>query len=197
LLVDDPRFDDRKRILLLAHVASALGYVHQRSVVHRDVKLENVLVTHAFWTAPEDPATVKLIDFGIAVQSANPRPLTQAGHIIGTPAYLAPEQLDPGRWGASSVTTARSDVFSFGILAWKLMGRDCAMHPSSLPADARLELFAAAYRRAEDERWPPSLNAQWDPLFAGAIALRPSDRLADGLDLVRAIVAGLRRPQVS
>src|SRR5262249_43932503 len=61
----DTRLDERLRILVLGHVASALGHIHRQNLVHRDVKLDHVLVTDAFFRNPDDPSTVKLIDFGI------------------------------------------------------------------------------------------------------------------------------------
>lgn len=189
-LIDDPRFDERTRLHLLTHVAQALAYVHQRDVVHRDVKLENVLVTRDFWAHPDDPATVKLIDFGIAVQAANPNPLTLAGHIIGTPPYLAPELLSPGQWGGGSGASAPADVFAFGILAWKLLTGDAEAHPTQLPPRARLEEYAAAYWRAKGGQWPgaPARAAsRWARLLERAVALHPRDRAQDGLDLLKSL----------
>ncbi|MCL4750472.1 MAG: serine/threonine protein kinase [Myxococcales bacterium] len=189
-LIGDPRFDERTRLHLLTHVAQALAYVHQRDVVHRDVKLENVLVTRGFWAHPDDPVTVKLIDFGIAVQAANPSPLTLAGHIIGTPPYLAPELLSPGQWGGSSGASAPADVFAFGILAWKLLAGDVEAHPTELPPRARLEEYAAAYWRAKAGPWPGTprqATSRWTKLLERALALHPRDRARDGLDLLKAV----------
>lgn len=189
-LIDDPRFDERTRLHLLTHIAQALAYVHQRDVVHRDVKLENVLVTRGFWAQPDDPATVKLIDFGIAVQAANPNPLTQTGHVVGTPPYLAPELLSPGQWGGSSGASAPADVFAFGVLAWKLLAGDADSHPTGLPPRARLEEYAAAYWRSKAGPWPGAPGraaSRWTKLLERALALHPRDRAQDGLDLLKAV----------
>lgn len=187
-VIDDPRFDARKRVLVLAHVASALAYVHRRDVVHRDVKLNNVLVTRAFWDAPEDPASVKLIDFGIATQHLNPAPLTQLGHIIGTPPYLAPEQLEPEFWAGSRKPSASADVFSFGVLAWQLLAGDAAAHPTGLGPGAGLNQYARAYRTALEMRWPPTApEPRWRSFFESTLALHPHARAQNGLALVEAI----------
>lgn len=191
-LIDDPRFDQRTRLHLLTHIAQALAYVHQRDVVHRDVKLENVLVTRGFWAHPDDPATVKLIDFGIAVQAANPNPLTQAGHIIGTPPYLAPELLSPGQWGGSSGASAPADVFAFGVLAWKFLAGDADSHPTGLLPRARLDEYAAAYWRAKGGQWPGApagAASRWPKLLGRALALHPRDRAKDGLELLKAVAS--------
>jgi eukaryotic-like serine/threonine-protein kinase len=184
-VVGDTGLDPRQRVLVLGHVAAALAHVHAKGIVHRDVKLENVLLTEQFFRLPEDPASIRLIDFGIAVRSANPEPLTRAGHVVGTPPYLAPEQLEPGHWGGASPSAA-CDVFSFGVLAWRLLSRDAAAHPTRLGPEADVDDFAIAYRRAAHDRWPPSFaNPKWDGFFRNALTLRPADRVRDGSELVR------------
>jgi serine/threonine protein kinase len=185
--VADPGLDARRRLLVLVHVASALEHVHRSGIVHRDVKLENVLLTEAFSRAPEDPASLKLIDFGIAVRSRNPSPLTRAGHIVGTPPYLAPEQLEPETWGGAAPSAA-CDVFSFGVMAWRLLRRDVAAHPVGLGPEADVDELALAYRRAAHDRWPPPFDdPKWNRFFRQALALRPADRLRDGGELMRAL----------
>ncbi len=180
----DARMTEDKRMLVLAHVAGALAYVHQRNVVHRDIKLENVVVTHAFWDAPQDPATVKLIDFGIAVESDNPKPLTKLGCVIGTPPYLAPELIDPSGWNSVGGATATSDVFAFGVLAWKLLLGHSA-HPSGLPPRSDMGQYAVAYRASAGGPWPPGApQAAWVPVIARCLALDWRARVKDGLALV-------------
>ncbi|HMJ15287.1 MAG TPA: serine/threonine-protein kinase, partial [Polyangiaceae bacterium] len=116
---DDPRLTPEHRVTVLGHIAHVLAYVHQRGVSHRDLKLDNVLVTRAFWQEPHDSKNVKLVDFGIAKLDAPLQPLTQLDTIIGTLAYLAPEQLDPAHFGEGTAPSA--DVFAFGILGWRLL----------------------------------------------------------------------------
>ncbi|MCL4750471.1 MAG: protein kinase [Myxococcales bacterium] len=187
-LLSDERLDERKCVLILAHVAGALSYVHQRGVVHRDVKLENVVVTKSFWDQPDDPATVKLIDFGIAVPTSNPRPITQVGHVIGTPGYLAPEQLDPAHRSGGSSASSECDVFAFGVLAWKLMALDADAHPTGLPARARLEQYASEYRRREPSEWPQTeMRQAFQKFFSATLAISPKDRAKDGLALLRLV----------
>jgi alpha-tubulin suppressor-like RCC1 family protein len=93
---------------LLRDVASALGAAHQRGIVHRDVKPENI-----FLDAQRDAAM--LSDFGIAVSAEHDTRLTMTGTAIGTPTYMAPELLDGGQ------PTPRSDVFALGLVAWEML----------------------------------------------------------------------------
>jgi tetratricopeptide (TPR) repeat protein len=95
-------------VRILEQVARALGHAHRSGVVHRDVKPENVLIgrDHLF-----------LADFGIAKPidaEASPY-LTAAGLVVGTPAYVAPEQADTG-----AAADHRVDIYAFGILAYEL-----------------------------------------------------------------------------
>jgi hypothetical protein len=92
---------------LLQHIAEALDYAHSQSIVHRDIKPANIMVTAA--------GQPKIADFGIAKVSM--AETTLPGHVVGTPAYMSPEQLN------GKPVDGRSDLFSLGVIAyWLLTG---------------------------------------------------------------------------
>ncbi len=93
---------------VLHDVAEALAYAHAHGVVHRDVKPENIFLD-------ADTGRAMLSDFGIAHSTDFESRLTMTGAAIGTPAYMAPEQID----GAPA--DARSDVYSLGLVAWEML----------------------------------------------------------------------------
>ena len=93
-------------MMVVARVADALHYSHQRGIIHRDVKPSNVFITRR--------GEVKLTDFGIAYTPQEPT-LTQKGMAIGTPAYMSPEQVKGER------PDERSDIFSLGIVLYELV----------------------------------------------------------------------------
>jgi serine/threonine protein kinase/tetratricopeptide (TPR) repeat protein len=88
------------------HVAHALQYIHDRNLIHRDLKSANVLVL------PD--GRVKLLDFGAALIADSARRITQEGEFIGTYSYCSPEQL------AGTPIDSRSDLFSLGVLLFRL-----------------------------------------------------------------------------
>ncbi|MEI7813922.1 MAG: protein kinase [Coriobacteriia bacterium] len=91
---------------ILEQLLDAVGYAHSKGVVHRDIKPENVFVT------PD--GRVKLTDFGIAHVGSGTA-LTQAGTVMGTPGYMAPEQV------TGSAVDGRADIFSTGVLAYEML----------------------------------------------------------------------------
>ncbi|MGE5173768.1 MAG: serine/threonine protein kinase [Betaproteobacteria bacterium] len=92
-------------IMIAVQVSNALDYAHMRGFVHRDIKPSNVMIKRN--------GEVKLMDFGIA-QSRNLESLTIPGMLIGTPAYMSPEQI------LGQQLDVRSDVFSFGIVLYEM-----------------------------------------------------------------------------
>ena len=102
----------REQFKILRDVASALAYAHERGIVHRDIKPDNVLISG-------DSAMVT--DFGVAkaLSSATPdeqsQDLTETGSSLGTPAYMAPEQI------AGDNVDARTDIYAWGVLAYELL----------------------------------------------------------------------------
>jgi eukaryotic-like serine/threonine-protein kinase len=182
-LLSDARFGKREREITLEHVAHALAYLHDAGVVHRDVKLDNVLVDNAFFRDPTAPEHVKLVDLGIARVPGPGPELTALGTVVGTLSYLAPELLDPATFdGASAGPTV--DVFAFGVMGWLLLS---GTHPTGLPAQSSLVDYTRAYRRALEapERWPEAKpEGQWGDLLADALKLTPRERIPDAQALL-------------
>ncbi|MBL8727400.1 MAG: protein kinase [Planctomycetes bacterium] len=139
------------RLRLFVKVCRAVDHAHRRGVLHRDLKPSNVLVgKHG------DEAVPKVIDFGIAKALADPLGEqsihTLAGTFLGTPEYMAPEQIDGG---ANQVDT-RSDVYSLGVVLYELL-------TSARPIEARGQ--------------PPAGVVQWSRLVHETVPPRPSTRL--------------------
>jgi serine/threonine protein kinase len=101
------RFSPEEIIQLGMTISNTLGYAHQKKVVHRDIKPSNILI--------KSDGVFKITDFGIAhIQDESAAEKTQAGEILGTPAYMSPEQVT-GRQ-----VDGRSDIFSMGIILYEL-----------------------------------------------------------------------------
>ncbi len=97
----------REAVEILLGVARGLAAAHDLGVVHRDLKPENVMLTPA--------GRVKVVDFGIASVDGATRGITRTGMILGTPGYMAPEQIN------GSGADARSDVFALGVLLYEMV----------------------------------------------------------------------------
>lgn len=184
----DARFDVFHRHAALRHIAEALAYLHGNALVHRDVKLENVIVTNAFWSDPAAPGSVRLVDFGISAQIGNPQKLTDVGRVIGTMPYMAPETIDPSHWPATPTSASPTvDVFAFGVLGWILLR---GQHPTGLPMNASPVDFAVRYRAIDANGAPWSLESgrdRWDLALRQCVAPRASHRIADGGGILRAV----------
>ena len=163
---------------ILRDVARALSYAHARGVVHRDIKPDNVLISHG---------TAMVTDFGIAKAVSASRTLdgsatlTQMGMSIGTPAYMAPEQIAGDR-----DVDQRADIYAWGCLAYELLAgeppfvrdstqRVLAAHLSETPG-------ALSKRRADT---PPSLER----LVMRCLAKEPSLRPASADEILRELDA--------
>ncbi|MBM0232178.1 serine/threonine protein kinase [Micromonospora sp. STR1_7] len=162
-----------------AEVAAALAAAHASGIVHRDVKPANVMLT---------PAGVKVLDFGIATPAGAPDPMPE-GMLMGTPAYLAPEQLD----GAPA--TPAADMYALGVLLYYCL-------TSRLPyrADSTSELLGARRRRPPDrlpeiDGLPPEVAELCHSCLADDPAQRPTSLVA-ALLLAEAVDARVYVPML-
>ncbi len=153
-------FPTARALAIGQQVCEALVHMHERGVVHRDLKPENLLVTPA--------GQVKIVDFGIALDQSSRR-LTWLGlsNTIGTPDYIAPEQIG-GRRG-----DARTDVYALGTILYELLTGNL---PFSGPN-------ALAVMRAKTEEEPrpltyfvPGIDAHLEAIVLKAIEHAPRDR---------------------
>jgi serine/threonine-protein kinase len=145
---------------VVAKMADALDYAHARGVIHRDTKPSNILLD-----AEGQPV---LADFGIArlVQSEGEPNLTSAGMVMGTPAYMAPEQLNGGQ------PDARSDIYSLGVVLYQLLaGRAPFTGDTMAVVTAHLTKQPQALRELQQDL-PPALDA----VVLQALAKQPEHR---------------------
>jgi eukaryotic-like serine/threonine-protein kinase len=149
-----------------ARVAQSLGAIHRRGYVHRDVKPSNIFLRGGALSAPA------LIDFGIARRGEAMMELTAPGAMVGTPAYMAPEQAR----GESSID-ARADVFSLGCVLFRcLTGRNPFTGDDALAV--LLKIVLEEPPRLRELR--PELPAALDDLVARMLAKSPDGRPPDG-----------------
>src|ERR1051326_1431841 len=94
--------DLRQKLMVAFQIAKALEHIHAHGIVHRDIKPENIYIDRS--------GQAKLLDFGISKRDNSG--LTQVGYTLGTPSYMAPEQLQ------GTGVDARTDIYSFGILLY-------------------------------------------------------------------------------
>ncbi|MFI7634759.1 Stk1 family PASTA domain-containing Ser/Thr kinase [Nonomuraea sp. NPDC049400] len=170
ILRDRGRLPAREALEIMIPVLAALGAAHQAGLVHRDVKPENVLMT--------DDGRVKVVDFGLAraIEATNQ---TRTGVMIGTIAYMAPEQVT---LGAADV---RSDVYAAGIMLFELV-------TGQQPYDGQTPM-SVAYRHVHDTVPAPSslvpeVPPLIDTLVAHATAREPDARPADATAMLVAAV---------
>ena len=150
------RFRPREVLSIMAQILAALGYSHRQGVVHRDIKPANVILL------PD--GAVKVADFGIAHVEASE--LTQVGTVLGTPSYMAPEQI------LGLPVDGRADLFSAGVVLYQFLTGD---RPFSGTATTTVQ------KVLKEEPLPPSaLNPQvteaFDAVIRRALAKRPEDR---------------------
>jgi serine/threonine-protein kinase len=158
-----------ERALAIARdVAGALAYLHDRGIVHRDIKPENILVTAS--------GAVKILDFGIALDESARR-LTWAGlsSTIGTPDYMAPEQIG-GRRG-----DARTDVYAVGLLLYEML-------TGHLPYASQNPHALLRAKANEDPKPPsvflPTIDPSLEAIILRAIERSPRDRYPTAAELL-------------
>lgn len=149
-------------LTIIDNVASALHESHQQGIIHRDLKPENILLDsrgHAYLT-----------DFGMAYRDDRTQRITSTGQIVGTPGYLAPEQL------TMQPVSPSTDVYALGMLIWEMFAGE---HPyAGLPIGEMM--MRTVSRPLDSIRIPrPDLPEALDSIIGRATAKDPLDRYPD------------------
>src|SRR4051812_38665904 len=164
-----PTADIRKLLDIATQIADGLAAAHASGILHRDLKPDNILVTTA--------CRVKILDFGLAKQHAiaadatQVLTITQPGMVVGTVAYMSPEQ------ARGQALDARSDQFSFGLILYEM-----ATGRRPFRAESTAELMTAIIRE-EAAPLPSTLPAPLRWTIERLLSKNPQDRYASTADL--------------
>ncbi len=170
-----------ERLRIIEEVCRALGFAHQNTVIHRDVKPANIFVL------PDGKA--KLLDFGIARLERQEHGHTRAGHLIGTVPYMAPERL------RGATLDGRSDIFSTGVVLYQLIAGQLPF--SGVETVVMQKILSDPYPTLSELgiECPPGLEAIVDR----SLAKRPDDRYAVAEEMagdLAGVIAELQQGQV-
>jgi serine/threonine-protein kinase len=143
---------------ICVQVLNALAHAHRAGIVHRDLKPANVMVT--------DTGVVKVMDFGIARMLGGEH-FTHAGFMMGTPAYMAPEQV------LGQEVDGRADLYSVGVLFYRLLTRELPFKADTAIAMAQKQVAEAPTPLGT---FRPNLPPWCEPIIARALSKSPDDR---------------------
>ena len=172
-VIDQSQLDLDRVQRVMRSVASALDAAHERGLVHRDVKPANILIS-----GEGDREHVYLTDFGLTKQLGSPGSLTRTGAWVGTPDYVAPEQIQAGP------VDGRADVYSLGCVLYEMLTGAVAY-----PKDNDM---AKLWAHVQDPPPSPSLSRPelikaFDDVVARATAKNPNDRYAKASEVAAAV----------
>src|SRR5262245_25412662 len=154
-------------LAIAAQLARSLAVAHEHGVIHRDIKPQNLLVDEA--------GVLKVMDFGVARLAERSTANTEAGLVLGTPAYMPPEQL------MGEPVDARSDLYAAGVVLYECL-------TGKLPFEAGSVISSLAAKLLTEEARPPQeVNPEIPPVLSALVmrllAKRPEERVQTAADL--------------
>jgi serine/threonine-protein kinase len=169
------RFETRDAVSIMAQLLDALHYAHEQGVWHRDIKPANLIIMNN--------GKLKIADFGIArIDTSN---LTQAGAILGTPGYMAPEQY------SGDTVDWRADIFSAGVVLYQLL---TGVRPFIGSTESIAYKICHEEPALPSEADPGRCTTQFDAVAMKALAKRPAERYQDALAFRDALLASFAGP---
>ena len=169
-------FQPEEIVELGVQVAEALDYAHRKGIIHRDIKPSNIIV--------QPDGHIKITDFGIAhIEDPEATQQTQAGEILGTPAYMSPEQV------LSQPVDGRSDLFSLGVILYELATGKRPFQGENLAAMFRM---ITGEEPPEPIKLNPALPKELSRDIMRCLAKSPEQRFATGKDLAEALRRSVR-----
>jgi len=150
-----------------ADLASALSYAHRAGIIHGDVKPSNIRVT--------ENEQVKLVDFGVARFASQ---VSGSDRVLGTPAYLSPEQIEGQK------QDGRSDLFSLGVVLYEMI---TGVRPFAGNSLGEICAQILTDNPVPPSKRNPSIPAAFDRIIARCLAKNPDERYQSGNDLARAL----------
>jgi serine/threonine-protein kinase len=176
LVAERGQLELSEALWVLRAMAEAIDFAHERGVIHRDLKPANVMVLEG--------GGVKLMDFGVArVESSV---MTRAGEVLGSPSYMAPEQI------AGSDVSRRSDLYSLGVVAYEILTGRRPFTGNTVTT----VIYKVMHEAAPAPRtWRSDLPEVYDRVFERALAKDPADRFESAEQLVAALAGELELPE--
>ena len=193
--------------IMVSILCDAVEHAHRSGVIHRDIKPENVLLelpevapsegdsdsaapvdTDGSVRSESDQVVIKLTDFGIA-KVLDAQGVTSTGQILGSPAHMAPEQIEGGAVGP------HTDVFALGVLLYECMVGHLPFEGNN-PAQVLRRVLDGCYEAADAER--PEIGGRWARILAAALELDVEARVPRAEDfgaLIRAELGALEIPE--
>jgi len=186
-LAETPRKERRytpdETLPIVTQIAEGLQAAHDAGVIHRDLKPGNIMLVPSSSEADE-PITASrtvITDFGLALSDEQTR-LTRSDELVGTPAYMAPEQSEPG------VITAAADIYALGLIMYEML----AGRP---PFDVGPTPLATVLLRKDVPPRPlrdllPDVDPAWEVTIHRCLEREPEDRFPRALDVVASLQGG-------
>jgi serine/threonine protein kinase/tetratricopeptide (TPR) repeat protein len=170
----------REALPIVRQVADGLTAAHRAGVIHRDFKPGNVMLCGA---AGEPRAVIT--DFGLARTYGEGDGLTVRGDLLGTPSYMAPEQVTGGE------VTAATDVYALGCVLYEVI--------TGAPPFVGANSFSTAFKRVQEDPRPPrehvpGLDPAWDAAILRCLERAPADRFAQACDVTAALTGEALAP---